>query len=138
MQRQLLTDDDRALLPGPYETEQQGDAAVAYVRLSVPGTYWEWFIVEAAAVVEEADRTVELSLQAAADRGLRAIGDRDETGELVVVLFFGLVNGHDVEMGYFSLGELLSITGFPVVRDNSWQARPMGEVRALVDAKRAG
>lgn len=43
---QLLTDADRAALPDLYATEGQGDAAVCRVRFMLPGTYWEWLVVE--------------------------------------------------------------------------------------------
>lgn len=43
---QLLTDDDRATLPGIYDTEGQGDAAVCRVRFHIPGTYWAWYVIE--------------------------------------------------------------------------------------------
>lgn len=48
--------------------------------------------------------------------------------------FFGLVNGHDVEAGYFSLEEMES---HPLVqRDETWTPRPLSEVRAAIDAER--
>ena len=42
----LLTDEDRAALPGLYATEGQGDAAPVLVRLFAPGTLWQWLVCE--------------------------------------------------------------------------------------------
>ena len=47
-------------------------------------------------------------------------------------LFFGLVDGHEMELGYFSLDELESVTGpmgLPIERDLWWDPKPLAEVR---------
>ncbi len=47
-------------------------------------------------------------------------------------VFFGLVVGHAVELGYFSLAELRTIRGplgLPVERDLHWTPRPLSWVR---------
>ena len=47
-------------------------------------------------------------------------------------LFFGLVIGHEAEMGYFRLSELAELTGqwgLPVERDKWFQPTPLREVR---------
>lgn len=41
----FLTDDERALLPDPYEAIAQGDQALCRVRLFVPDTRWSWYIL---------------------------------------------------------------------------------------------
>jgi hypothetical protein len=41
-------------------------------------------------------------------------------------IFFGLVIGHEKELGYFSLSELESLKGL-VERDLHWKARPLSE-----------
>lgn len=46
---------------------------------------------------------------------------------------FGLVDGYEAELGYFSLSELLGITGpagLAVERDLHFSAKPMSAVRA--------
>ena len=50
-------------------------------------------------------------------------------------LFFGLVDGHDCELGYFSLEELESIkfTGLRIERDLYWKAKPLSEVQAEIE-----
>ena len=45
-------------------------------------------------------------------------------------LFFGLVSGFEVELGYFSLDELESIKRpLPIERDLYWCEKPLSEVR---------
>jgi ABC-type dipeptide/oligopeptide/nickel transport system permease subunit len=41
-------------------------------------------------------------------------------------IFFGLVIGHEKELGYFSLSELESLKGL-VERDLYWKARPLSQ-----------
>jgi len=52
--------------------------------------------------------------------------------------FFGLVQGHEIEFGYFSLEELETVTGplgLRVERDLHWKERTIGEVRAALDSR---
>lgn len=45
--------------------------------------------------------------------------------------FFGLVDGHCKELGYFSLAELESVRGpmgLPIERDPYWKPRPLEEI----------
>ena len=47
-------------------------------------------------------------------------------------LFFGLVDGLDIELGYFSLSELKSIRGalgLPIERDLYWETITLKELR---------
>lgn len=46
--------------------------------------------------------------------------------------FWGLVDGLEVEYGYFSLKELLSVRGkwgLPIERDKSWKPKPLEEIQ---------
>jgi len=46
-------------------------------------------------------------------------------------MFFGLVDGFDKELGYFSLSELKSIRGalgLPIERDMYWRPKTLGEI----------
>jgi len=46
-------------------------------------------------------------------------------------LFFGLVDGHEKELGYFSLSELSSIRGrfgLGIERDRNWKPRKLSEI----------
>lgn len=47
-------------------------------------------------------------------------------------IFFGLVDGFDRELGYFSLEELESVTGkfgLKIERDMYWRPRPLSECK---------
>ena len=55
-------------------------------------------------------------------------------------LFFGLVSGHEVELGYFSLDELESVKvrGLGIERDLYWTEKPLSEVkRKALERRRA-
>jgi len=55
--------------------------------------------------------------------------------------FFGLVDGHEKELGYFSLSELQSLRGplgLPVERDLWWKPKTLGEIAPELFAKEAG
>ena len=46
-------------------------------------------------------------------------------------LFFGLVEGHEKELGYFSLAEIRGFKGplgIGIERDMHWTPRPIGEI----------
>lgn len=52
--------------------------------------------------------------------------------------FFGLVQGFEVELGYFSLEELETVTGplgLHVERDLYWKERTVGEVKAALEPR---
>lgn len=54
--------------------------------------------------------------------------------------FFGLVQGFEIEFGYFSLEELETVTGplgLHIERDLYWQEKPIGEVRQALDQRRS-
>ena len=45
---------------------------------------------------------------------------------------FGLVDGFDAELGYFSMAELVAhrgVYGLPIERDLHWASRPLEECR---------
>ncbi|MEQ9617077.1 MAG: DUF2958 domain-containing protein [Phycisphaerales bacterium] len=51
-------------------------------------------------------------------------------------LFFGLVDGFEVELGYFSLGELESLRGpggLTIERDRHFEPKPLSEVRREIE-----
>jgi len=53
--------------------------------------------------------------------------------------FFGLVEGHEVELGYFTLEELESARGplgLPIERDKFWRETTLGEVRSMLAKRR--
>ena len=51
--------------------------------------------------------------------------------------FFGLVDGFECELGYFSLKELASVRGgfgLPIERDLHWLPKPLKEIRERIDS----
>ena len=67
---QLLTKEIIKKLPAMWETEGQGEEAIAQVKFFTPDSNWTWYGVEY---------------------------DAEQR------LFYGLVDGFDIEIGYFSL-----------------------------------
>ena len=66
-------------------------------------------------------------------------GYYDTDKEKVDFVFFGLVSGLDVELGYFSLSELKSVRGkfgLPVERDLYFQPTRLSEVKKLCRSTR--
>lgn len=54
--------------------------------------------------------------------------------------FFGLVIGHETELGYFSLAELRAARGplgLPIERDEAFTPRPLAQVRADIQEARS-
>jgi hypothetical protein len=51
---------------------------------------------------------------------------------------FGLVQGQEIELGYFSIAELeeLRVNGLGVERDLHWVQRPLSSVRAMLEKGR--
>jgi hypothetical protein len=74
----LLTQEIRKNLPPLYAQESKGGKAVAYLKLFTPDSSWSWYITEGAPIT-------------------------DESGKEVDFHFFGLVDGHDKELGYVAL-----------------------------------
>lgn len=56
-------------------------------------------------------------------------------------LFFGLVEGHEVELGYFRLSELAEVVGpggLGIERDEFFKPAPLREVKAAIERKGLG
>ncbi|MCA9290639.1 MAG: DUF2958 domain-containing protein [Phycisphaerales bacterium] len=56
-------------------------------------------------------------------------------------VFFGLVDGHELELGYFTLSELESIRGpggLRIERDEHFEAKPLSAVREGAERTRRG
>jgi len=95
----LLTKAIREALPPLYSQDGLGLDAVAYVKFFTPDSNWTWWASEGCALVEtDEDDYKEVPLKEAGD-------------DYLDVLFFGLVSGHERELGYFMLSELQSATG---------------------------
>jgi len=102
----LLTKEIRNKLPPLYSQDGKGSKAIAYVKFFLPSGSWTWWAVEGSPVLDE--NHVEIDFH-----------------------FFGLVDGHCKELGYFSLSELQSVRGplgLHVERDKFWEPKSLEEI----------
>lgn len=103
----LLDAESRSNLPPLYSNEQLGLTALAPVKFFHPSSSWTWYASEASILTVDGEYKPVTEL-APNDPSIRD------------VIFFGLVDGYELELGYFSLSELESLGGeahFPVERD---------------------
>lgn len=102
----LLTKEIRKKLPPLYSQDGKGGKAIAYLKLFTPDSSWTWWAVEGSPI-------------------------KDENGQEVDFKIFGLVDGHDRELGYFVLSELEEVRGpmgLPIERDLYWQPKMLEEI----------
>jgi len=102
----LLTDEMRKKLPPLYAQESKGGKAVVHMKLFTPDSSFTWYITEGSPI-------------------------KDESGKEVDFHFFGLVDGHDKELGYVALSELESVRGplgLPIERDLWWEPKTLEEI----------
>lgn len=103
---ELLTEEIRKKLPPLYSQDGKGGKAIALVTYFTPDSSWTWHAIEGEPVLDESGREVDFR-------------------------FFGLVDGHCNELGYFSLSELEEVrgpTGLPIERDLHWQPKTLEEI----------
>src|SRR4051794_12128739 len=94
----LITDEIKAKLPPLYTNEKIGLEAIAPVKYFSPAAGWTWYATEASALTDEGT--------------YKALTDLDlNDPKLQDVIFFGLVIGYEIELGYFTLAELQSAHG---------------------------
>ena len=109
---QLLPEEIRAGLPPLYSQEALGLNALAIVKFFTPDSNWTWYASEGSPVDED--------------------GYYDTDKPKVDFCLFGLVCGHEVELGYFSLRELETATGprrMPIERDLHFRPDTLGKLR---------
>ena len=102
----LLPKEIREKLPPLYSQDGKGGKAKVYVKYFTPSSSWTWFATEGEPVL-------------------------DESGKEVDFKFFGLVEGHEKELGYFVLSELEEVRGpmgLPIERDLYWQPKTLEEI----------
>jgi len=102
----LLPKEIREQLPPLYSQDGKGGKAVVYVKYFTPSSSWTWFATEGEPVL-------------------------DESGKEVDFKFFGLVEGHDKELGYFVLSELEEVRGpmgLPIERDLHFKPKTLVEI----------
>jgi Protein of unknown function (DUF2958) len=108
-----LTKDLLKRLPALYSHEDNPDPLVV-CKFFTPDAGWTWYAIEGSPVDEN--------------------GLYDTDMEKVDFVFFGLVSGLEVELGYFSLSELQSVRGMfglPVERDLYFEPTRLSEVKTL-------
>jgi hypothetical protein len=102
----LLTKEIRKKMPPLYSQENKGGKAVAYVKFFTPDSSWTWWVTEGSPI-------------------------KDEEGREIDFRFFGLVDGHFRELGYFTLSELEAAKGpmgLPIERDLYWKPKTLEEI----------
>ena len=102
----LLPKEIRETLPALGTQDGKGGKAVVYLKYFTPSAQWTWYISEGEPVLDESGREIDFR-------------------------FFGLVDGHERELGYFMLGELEEVRGpmgLPVERDLYWQLKTLEEI----------
>ncbi|SRR5258708_4422835 len=110
----LLDADSRSRLPALYGQEKHGLDAVAQVKFFTPDSSWVWYASEGSDVDED--------------------GYYDTDKDKIDFIFFGLVAGLEIELGYFSLAELEQVRGpmnLPIERDLYFTPKTLGELKAL-------
>lgn len=103
---QLLTKEIRSKLPPLYSQDGKGGKAIVYVKFFTPSSSWTWFATEGEPLL-------------------------DESGNELDFRFFGLVDGHDKEYGYFMLSELEEVQGplgMPIERDLHFKPKTLEEI----------
>jgi len=102
----LLPKEIRETLPPLYSQDGKGGKAIVYAKYFTPSSSWTWFATEGESVL-------------------------DESGKEVDFKFFGLVEGHEKELGYFVLSELEEVrgpTGLPIERDLHFKPKTLVEI----------
>jgi hypothetical protein len=91
-----LTVANMKALPALYSQDGKGMDAIAHVKFFNPTGSWTWFATEACATLADG------SSVALSDPAAKTAED---------IMFFGLVDGHEAELGYFAMSELASVKG---------------------------
>jgi len=103
----LLDQTSRERLPKLYSNEEIGLDALAQIKFFDPSSNWTWYASEASAAMNDGTY-----------KSLTEVDPNDPNIQDVV--FFGLVDGFELELGYFSLSELKGTGGglqLPIERD---------------------
>ena len=96
----------RERLPRLGGQDGKGGKAVAYAKCFTPDSSFIWYITEGSPV-------------------------RDKDNNAVDYVLYGLVDGHEKELGFFYLSELESVNGpmgLPIERDLYWQPKTLQEI----------
>lgn len=124
----LLDQASRERLPKLYTNEDIGVEALAQVKFFTPSSNWTWYASEASAVMKDGTY-----------KPLTEIDPNDP--DIEDVIFFGLVDGFELELGYFSLSELKSVGGgltLPIERDRHFTPTPLKDLQDTHRNERKG
>ena len=116
----LLTREITSKIPMLYSQEDKGSEAEIMVKFFTPWSDWTWYATEASGVSHDADGEIRYSSL----KGVHLSLFDD-------VLFFGLVDGFEKELGYFTLNELESLKGpmgLRIERDMHYSGHRISEV----------
>src|SRR5215470_4929577 len=116
--RILLPDTLKERMPALYSQEQERDPLVVCKFFDPVGS-WTWYPYEGSPVDED--------------------GYYDTDKPKVDYLFFGLVNGLELEYGYFSLSELEAARGpmgLPIERDRHYEPKTLKELEKMHEEER--
>lgn len=116
---ELLDAETRARLPDLYSQDEKGLDALAQVKFFTPDSNWTWYASEGSYVDED--------------------GYFGTNKEKVDFLFFGLVSGLEIELGYFSLSELEGAHGplaLPIERDLYFEPKTLRELQEWHEQQR--
>lgn len=116
---ELLDAESRARLPELYSQEEKGLDALAQIKFFTPDSSWSWYASEGSSVDKD--------------------GYYDTDKVKVDFIFFGLVSGLELELGYFSLAELEAVRGplgLPIERDLDFEPKTLRELKACHEQQR--
>jgi hypothetical protein len=102
----LLPKEIREILPPLYAQDGKGGKAVVYVKYFTPSSSWTWYATEGEPIFNDSGKEVDFK-------------------------FFGLVDGHEKELGYFVLSELEEVRGpmgLPIERDLHFKPKTLEEI----------
>ncbi len=102
----LLPKEIREQMPPLYSQDGKGGKAVVYVKYFTPSSSWSWYITEGEPVLSESGTEIDYK-------------------------FFGLVFGHEKELGYVLLSELEEVRGpmgLPIERDLYFKPKTLEEI----------
>lgn len=133
---QLLTREICKLMPRLYATDGMGDESQVIVKFFTPWSNWTWYAKEASAYVSLGGaypEQVSLENVSCDNKNNLSWVDNDGYSHIVEdIEFFGLVQGLDLELGYFSFNELKDIegpAGLRIERDINFSGKTIGQCR---------
>ena len=103
---ELLTEEIKKTLPALYSQQGKKGKAIAHIKFFTPDSNWTWYVLEGESIYDPG--SIEQDYH-----------------------FFGLVDGLERELGYFSLKDLKSAKGpmgLAIERDLHWEPKTLEEI----------